>query len=79
MPNAWGLFDMHGNVWRWCSDGYGPYSGDAVDPKGADNTGHVIRGGSWKDNSGSCRSAARDWSGAGVRGINIGFRICLDF
>jgi formylglycine-generating enzyme required for sulfatase activity len=60
-PNAWGLYDMHGNLWEWCEDGYGEYpNGDQVDPTGpAQGAECVLRGGSWLNDSGDCRSATR--------------------
>jgi formylglycine-generating enzyme required for sulfatase activity len=61
LPNAWGLFDMHGNWWEWCLDWHGAYGeGAATDPAGPDEgTARVIRGGAWYSDAPQVRSAAR--------------------
>ncbi len=68
--NAWGFFDMHGNVWEWTQDVYGPYPTEPqTDPAGPEKgTRRVLRGGSWNDGAGSCRSAYRG-SSVGPEGL----------
>ena len=79
--NAWGLFDMHGNVWQWCEDFYdkdyydrsetrnptGPYTGSR----------RVVRGGSWGADGSYCRSACRDWYVPDYFDGYLGFRVAF--
>ncbi len=77
--NAWGLFDLSGNVLQWCFDWLGDDPDGAVtDPTGPDY-GHfrMARGGSWRMGPDLCRSAARAGGSAGRRDYTIGFRLAL--
>ncbi|HET6249514.1 MAG TPA: formylglycine-generating enzyme family protein [Tepidisphaeraceae bacterium] len=84
-PNAWGLYDMHGNVAEWCEDAYDadyyhrPDAGrDPRGPKPTPAAPRVIRGGSWFSYASECRSASRNAWKPDFRNYALGFRVCMD-
>ena len=81
-PNAWGLYDMHGNVFEWCLDWYGTLVG-GIDPKGPQSGGgaRIARGGNWNFSASVCPSFERSYYGPGLnytvpKSDIFGFRLC---
>lgn len=78
-PNAWGLHDMHGNVYEWCQDWFGAYPGGSVsDPQGpASGSLRIIRGGCWLPKADQCRSAVRYTLSPTATSDSVGFRVVV--
>ncbi len=79
IPNAWGLYDMHGNVFEWCLDWLGHLSGDVTDPHGSSSgSRRVARGGSWNIFADCCTSSCRIFDYPSSVIYSHGFRLCMN-
>ena len=82
-PNAWGLYDMHGNVAEWCKDLVlegllqEEPEGRSPGPAKNENGGMVVRGGCWRDDVGNCRSASRRDYAPNTAAVSVGFRVVM--
>lgn len=76
-PNGWGLYDMNGNLWEWCSDWHERYqSGRVIDPIGAiTGLSRALRGGSHNSDANDCMSASRMFAGLDCHSYDVGFRL----
>lgn len=79
-PNAWGFYDMHGNVWEWCSNFYASYGGGEVTDPAGPTTGSFmsLRGGSWRSKAADCRCASRYKEKPTSTAKHIGFRVAME-
>ncbi|QWF71773.1 SUMF1/EgtB/PvdO family nonheme iron enzyme [Methylomonas paludis] len=81
-PNAWGLYEMHGNVWEWCQDNWQEHLAVAIavdiDMSSEERDRRVLRGGSWLSGGVLCRSAYRCYWHQGLRNSSAGFRLVLN-
>lgn len=78
-PNAWGLHDLHGNVWEWCADGYDEKVPGGRDPLIGPASYRVLRGGGWSSSPSDCRSAFRGADSPKGRMDLAGVRVALRF
>ncbi|MDO4249336.1 MAG: formylglycine-generating enzyme family protein [Neisseria sp.] len=78
LPNAWGLYDVHGNVWEWVQDDFSAYTAAGTQGAASNRRDKTVRGGSWHSTATSWRVAFRKPYPPDYRGISIGFRLVME-